>query len=168
MQAAAKIKEPFEIHLRGSFHTEAYKNLLYALVKNLNLSEKVFFHGPILAEHLIRDAVKYDVGLALESDVSENRNICVTNKIFSYLMSGLAIVGTATYGQKDVFSHFKESVVTCRMNDADDLAMAMRFYIQHPRQLAQAKRAAGRAAEGRYNWELESRKLINLLEETVK
>jgi glycosyltransferase involved in cell wall biosynthesis len=166
MEATAKIKAPFELHLRGSFNNDGYKKELVFLIDRLKLKDKVFFHEPILAEYIIKDASKFDVGLALESDVSQNRNICVTNKIFSYLMSGLAIIGTDTYGQKDIFTHFEEAVVLCKKNDVNDLSRAMLFYIQNHDKLLQAKTAAKRAAEERFNWECESGKLITHFEQS--
>lgn len=167
MEAAAQIAEPFEIHLRGSFHSSAYEAMLKNLVNDLGLSKKVFFYEPILAEDIIIDAIKFDVGLALESDVSLNRNICVTNKIFSYLMSGLALVGTDTYGQTDIFNHFKEAVRVCKKNDASDLAAAMRFYLQNPQALQRSKHAARKAADDRFNWTYESEKLIDNFEKRL-
>lgn len=161
LTAAAQIAEDFELHLRGSFHSPVYENILRTLVNDLNLQHKVFFHPPIVAEEIIADAAQYDVGLALESSVSVNRNICVTNKIFSYLMSGLAIVGTDTSGQKDIFSQFAEAVRICRQNEALDLAAAMRYFIQHPQKLAKAKDAARKAADLQFNWEAESEMFLN-------
>ncbi|GAA4753489.1 glycosyltransferase family protein [Flavisolibacter ginsenosidimutans] len=165
LEAASQIDAPYELHLRGSYCNDAYKEFLQTLIKQKNLQKKVFIHPPIVAERIITDASKYDVGLALETDVSYNRDVCVTNKIFSYLMAGLAIVGTDTYGQKDIFSHFKKAVLLCGKNNADELAQAMLYFIQHPEELTVAKRFAKEAAEERFNWEVESEKLLTLLEE---
>lgn len=164
LKAASQIAEPFEIHLRGTFHSSEYENSLRTRIKNLNLLKKVFFHEPILAESIIHDAAQYDVGLALESDVSINRNICVTNKIFAYLMAGLAIVGTDTYGQKDIFSNFKHAVRICRINDAESLAAAMNGYIVNSETLLSAKFHARYAANEHFNWEKESEKLLSGVE----
>lgn len=167
LEAASQIEQPFEIHLRGSFHSEAYKIKLERLIKKFKLAGKLFFHSPILAEHIIKDAAQYDIGLALESDVSVNRNICVTNKIFSYLMSGLAIVGTDTYGQKDIFEQFSDAVCLCRQNDTSDLARALRYFLEQPEKLSWAKKVARKAADERFNWEIESERLINGFEKTL-
>lgn len=167
VEAAGKINYPFEIHLRGSFHSEEYKKALKSLIEEAGLSEKFFFHQPILAEDIISEAANYDVGLALESDISMNRNICVTNKTFSYLMSGLAIVGTDTYGQKDIFQQFSDAVCLCRQNDATDLSRAMSFFLENPEKLQLAKTRARGAAEESFNWEAESEKLIAGLEKTL-
>lgn len=168
LEAAAKIQNPFELHLRGSFHSNEYQAKMESLVEQYSLGGKVFFHPPILAERIIADAAQYDVGLALESAVSENRNICVTNKIFSYLMSGLAIVGTDTDGQKDIFSNFPAAVRMCRMNDAESLAAAMQLLLQQPAELLAAKQAARQAAENCFNWEMEAEKLLHYFERPVR
>ncbi len=160
LEAASLITLPFELHLRGSFHSDEYKKMLEAMIVQRNLGNKVFFHSPILAEHIITDAAQYDVGLALESGISVNRNICVTNKIFSYLMSGLAIVGTDTEGQKDIFKEFNQAVCICQQNNKADLVRAMNVFLQNPNDLVIAKEAARKAAMERFNWEAESERLI--------
>ncbi|HUC79660.1 MAG TPA: hypothetical protein VMR70_02045 [Flavisolibacter sp.] len=160
VEAAAQIQHPFEVHLRGSFHSASYESTLKALIGQAGLTEKFFFHPPILAEKIIADAAHYDIGLALESDISVNRNICVTNKIFSYLMSGLAIVGTDTYGQKDIFQEFPEAVSLCLQNDANDLARAMSWFLENREKLWLAKEKAKNVAQESFNWERESAKLI--------
>ena len=164
LEAASQITAPFELHLRGAYHNDAYKKQLQNLINTKGLTGKVFIHPPILAELIISDAATFDIGLALETDVSVNRDICVTNKIFSYLMAGLAIVGTNTYGQKDIFAHFPAAVHSCAQNDADSMAAAMLFFIQNPQKLSAAKTAARNAAEKQFNWETESQKLIQVIE----
>lgn len=167
LEAVAALASSCELHLRGSFHSDAYKSKLQAQVEQLSLGGRVFFHPPILAEEIISDAAQFDVGLALESNVSLNRDICVTNKIFSYLMSGLAIVGTDTQGQKDIFLHFPSVVRLCRMNDAKSLAEALRHFIENKNALMTAKKAARAAAETEFNWELESQKLVRSFQTQV-
>jgi glycosyltransferase involved in cell wall biosynthesis len=165
LEAASRISLPFEIHLRGSLCSEKYRERLKAKCVGTGLWAKVFLHEPILAERLIADANQFDVGLALESDISVNRNICVTNKVFSYLMSRLLIIGTDTEGQKEIFTYFPLASRLCRMNDAEDLAEAMRRVIQHPEHLTEGKKAAARAAAGQFCWDLESAKLLSYLNE---
>ena len=164
LEAAAMIKLPFEIHLRGSMYSNGYKDTLTDICHRAGIGQQVFFHEPIPPEQIIPDGNNYDVGLALESAISMNRNICVTNKVFSYLMSRMAIVGTDTEGQKDIFTHFPEAVVVCRMNDPADLARAMTVFIQDREKLMKAKRAAEMAAREQFNWEKESKKLLQAIQ----
>src|SRR5918993_2868941 len=133
----------------------------------MNIENNVFFYEPIVAEEIIKDASKYDVGLAIETDISLNRNICVTNKVFSYLMSGLAIVGSDTDGQLDIFSHFADAVQVCRKNDTKSLGEAMLYFIKNPEALMRSKQAAKQAARDRYNWEFESTLLLEHFKKTL-
>ncbi len=149
----------FEIHLRGQLHSEAYKDKMKQICGDGGLWERIFLHEPILAARLIGDANQYDVGLVLEAATSVNRNVCVANKVFSYLMSRLFIIGTDTYGQKDIFTHFPDAVRMVRMDNVEDLAEAMSYCLTDEGRLLLGKQAAGRAAEGSYNWEMESTKL---------
>jgi glycosyltransferase involved in cell wall biosynthesis len=158
IDAASRITQPFEIHLRGSLYSEEYKNDLRRRCGS-GLWERIHLHEPILAANLIGDANQFDVGLALETDSSINANAAVANKIFAYLMARVFVIGTDTYGQKDIFNHFPDAVRVCRMHDPEDLADAMRSCITNPAAVWEGKRAAGRAAECCFNWEQESAKL---------
>ena len=168
LAAASEIKEPFEIHLRGSFQNGQYKHTLLQLIDEYHLHGKIFFHQPILAEDIIPDACQFDVGLALESAVSLNRKICVTNKSFSYLMSGLAIIATDTYGQKDILSPYSEVAYICETDNKEALVNAMLFYINQPGVLLKAKHAARNLAEDLFNWEEESKKFLRCVREVLE
>lgn len=120
-----------------------------------------------MSELIVRDANQFDVGMALESPISVNRNICVTNKIFSYLMSHLLIIGTDTFGQKDIFSHFPDAVRVCKVGDADGLAAAMRSCMTDRGRMLEGKMAARHAAVQAFNWELESKQLIVHVEDVL-
>jgi glycosyltransferase involved in cell wall biosynthesis len=103
------------------------------------------------------------VGLALELLTSANANLAVSNKMFSYLMAGLAVIATDTFGQKDIMECIPSAGRICRMKDVAELASAMQFYIDQPEELLKARHAAAKAADEVYNWENESEKLLNNL-----
>ncbi|HET6253699.1 MAG TPA: glycosyltransferase [Puia sp.] len=167
LEAASRVRLPFEIHLRGSMQSEAYRDRLKELCGSSGLWDRIVLHEPILAERLIGEANRYDVGLALESDISFNRNICVTNKTFAYLMSRLVLLGTDTEGQKDIFSFFPDATRIFRMNDAAGLAAEMEFLILHKDVLISGKQAAAKAVRDSFNWELESQKLLGYIKEAL-
>jgi glycosyltransferase involved in cell wall biosynthesis len=167
LEAASRIALPFEIHLRGSLNSSEYRDQLKSKYEATGVWAKVYLHEPILAELLITDATRFDVGLALESDISVNRNICVTNKVFSYLMSRLLVIGTDTQGQKEIFAQFPLASRICRMKDPDALAVAMEYYIIHKDRLLEGKKAADAAVRDIFSWEPESKKLLKYIEEAL-
>ncbi len=57
--------------------------------------------GPLSQIQLHHSLGAFDIGLALEDGtVDLNRNLCLTNKIWSYYLAGLYIVATATEAQQ--------------------------------------------------------------------
>jgi glycosyltransferase involved in cell wall biosynthesis len=166
IEAAGRLDGLFEVHLRGTMQP-GYRQEMDRLIGAAGLEGKVFFHEAILAAALIGEGSHYDVGLALEKNSSENAMICVSNKLFSYLMSGLAVIATDTDGQKDILLSFPQAGILCGMDDAETLAAAMKVYLDHPDRLAQARAAARWAAEGRFNWETEAGKLLDRMEKLL-
>lgn len=58
----------------------------------------------------------YDIGLALEDGHSDvNRNLCLTNKIWSYLQAGLYILGSDTAAQVQFQSTYPKHVQICSL-----------------------------------------------------
>lgn len=159
LDAASRIDSPFEIHLRGKVYSDDYLNALKLRYGKPGLWERIIVHDPILSAELIRDGNQFDVGLALEPNSSVNNNLAVANKVFSYLMSRLFIIGTDTYGQREMFGHFPDAVRICSTNDPEELANAMRYCLSGATPVLEGKMAAGRAVEQRFNWEQESVRL---------
>jgi glycosyltransferase involved in cell wall biosynthesis len=168
LDAASRIDLPFEIHLRGKLYSDDYLTALKRRYAKPALWERIFVHEPILAAELIRDGNQFDVGLALEPNSSINNNLAVANKIFSYLMSRLFIIGTDTYGQKEIFGHFPDAVRICRTNDPEDLANAMRYCLSGDSPVVEGKKAAGEAVEQRFNWGRESVRLRQEVDSILK
>ncbi|MDR3715395.1 MAG: glycosyltransferase [Puia sp.] len=63
--------------------------------------EYIRYAGSLSQKELHLELGRYDAGLALEDGtVDQNRNLCLTNKIWSYLQAGLYIVATNTDAQQ--------------------------------------------------------------------
>ncbi|HEV2478858.1 MAG TPA: glycosyltransferase [Puia sp.] len=163
MEAAGRLTAPFEVHLRGTMQ-QGYRPVMDELIQRHRLEGKIFFHDPILAAGLIPEASRYDVGLALEMNTSENAMVAVSNKLFSYLVSGLAVIATDTDGQKDILRSFPDAGILCKMDDPQSLAATMQCYLDDPDRLLGTRMAARSAAENGFNWEKESGKLVACVE----
>ena len=73
-----------------------YINQHAASIKN-----SIHFAGIIQPEELAAFASEFDVGMAIELQEPANRNICLTNKIFTYLLAGNAIILSETAMQME-------------------------------------------------------------------
>lgn len=163
VRALPLIARPCELHLRGTPQTD-FVTGLRALADGLGVAGRLFFHPSCSPNDLVAEAARFDIGLALEHAIEPNRLICLTNKIFTYMNAGLAVVATDTPAQRQIMTEVPDAGILCRMNDAESLAQVIDRLIAAPDSLLAAKAAARRAAVTRFNWEAEAEKLIVLVE----
>ncbi len=149
------------LHLRGQCD-DAGKNYLRVLGEKHGVpTEAVVFHPSVPSDQLITLAAEYDVGLALEEPVSENRIICMrdlcTNKVFTYLLAGLAVAATSEADTREVF---EGAGFVYPHGQPEILAAKLRHWLDHPSALEAAKEKSWQLGGTRYNWEREQKHLL--------
>lgn len=123
--------------------------------------DNIHFAGIIQPEKLPAFAAGFDVGMAIELAVPENRDICLTNKIFTYLLAGNAVILSGTTMQS-AFNKMYKVGSSFAMNDANELAHRIKEY-QQPVRLKEQKLYNYELAKRELNWEKESVILTDLL-----
>jgi glycosyltransferase involved in cell wall biosynthesis len=162
-EACAGLADEVEIHLRGKVSAE-HKTTLLDEAERHGVAVCLHFHPRVDPDEMIRSMAEYDVGLALERPGNKNYDLTVTNKIFSYMLAGLALVATDTAGQREVMSQAPEAGILYPAGDAKSLRAALKGWIGDRAKLGRMQQAAWEAARARFCWELEQRKLLDLLE----
>lgn len=143
---------------------EIDKTYFISLSKKLNLSEnQLNFIKPISPDKIFELANTYDIGLALEQSIPLNRNICLTNKIFTYLTAGLAIIASNTAAQKHFLMENPDVGKTYDAGNIQQLKAIISDISHHRDLLNRYKNNALHLAKTTYNWELESEKFLNLI-----
>ena len=99
--------------------------------------------------------------MALELMVPENRNLCLTNKIFTYLLAGNAIILSATAMQVAFNEEYKVGEIV-QLNDVTGLIDKITGYKNKVKLEAQ-RRYNYALANGQMNWEKENEKIVSLL-----
>ena len=153
-------KDSFELHLLGHLSVEGDKMLSG---RSLN----VRIHDPIPPNDIPAFASQFDIGLATENSTPLNRDICLTNKIFSYMQAGLAIVASDTTAQKQLLAEYPAIGKLYLKNNFKSLADTLGFYHIHRNELFEARRAALTVAKSKLNWENESTKFLNIVKQTL-
>ena len=123
----------------------------------------VKFHPLIDHDDLIRSMAEYDVGLALERPQNRNYNLTVTNKLFSYMLAGLAIAATDTPGQREVLNQAPAAGFLYPAGDAKPPRAMLEIWLQDRARLLQAQGAAWGAARSRFCWDIEQKSFLELL-----
>lgn len=109
--------------------------------------------APAPPDAMVDCARGYDVGLALEQMTPRNRQLCLTNKAFTYILAGMAVAMTDTPGQHALAVDLGRAAALVPAADADALAGAFARWASDPAELECAKRTAWHAAARRWHWE---------------
>ena len=152
-----------ELHLRGSARPEHWEQLQKLAAASGVQPRAILLHAPKAPDEMIRAAAEFDVGLALEQPLSLNRDVCLTNKIFSYLLAGNAIAATATAGQRPIVESIGKAGFPYAPGDIDALANGLRRWSQDRRQLQHARWEAWSWGADAFNWDIEKKKLLDIV-----
>ena len=124
-------------------------------------SSSLFFAGIVPPDKLPEFAARFDLGLALELQSPINRDLCLTNKIFTYLLAGNAVIFTETSAQADFNAQYHAGA-SFLPGDKAGLKRCINFYRDPAVLLAQRKKNYELAHE-KMNWENESAKLTAII-----
>jgi glycosyltransferase involved in cell wall biosynthesis len=164
IRAMGKLRDcHIELHLRGTTRPEHWRYFQGLIIENQLLPQRVVLHAPAAPDEMIRAAAAFDVGLALEQPVSVNREVCLTNKIFSYLLAGNAVAATDTSGQRPILERIGESGFLYTPGDVDALAYGLRHWYQNREQLESARQQAWAFGTHPFNWDVEKEKFLELV-----
>jgi len=141
-----------ELHLRGRAIPSYIANLSRLAMK-VAPQLVVIHYDPAPPDLMVSLCNDYDVGLAVEQTTPLNRALCLTNKIFTYLLAGLAVVVTDTPGQGSLGRELADGAILYKPGDVATLATGLRRWAQDKSELRKAKLASWQAACRRWHWE---------------
>lgn len=161
IRAVGLLRGEVQLHIRGRLESDV-RMILTGLAQEAGVADRVLFHPPVPPPELLSRTAEHDVGLALEQPVSRNRLQTCTNKIFFYLLAGLAVAATDTPGQRPILETMPEAGFLYLPGDYRALARQLQRFVENREQLSRARAAALAAARDCWNWERESGRLLAL------
>jgi glycosyltransferase involved in cell wall biosynthesis len=164
--AMALMRGRAELHIRGDDSGGSIE-ILGRLANEHGISRQVHFHSIISPGELLASAAEHDVGLCLEVPATLNKDNCISNKIFVYMLAGLAVVASRTRGQAEVLKVSPEIGSLYDHEDIGALAAILDRYDSDRELLARTKAAALTAARDRWNWERESKLLVSTVNNSI-
>lgn len=152
------------LHLRGNWQ-RGYREQLFAVAASAGLEpEQIIAHAPEPPDEMVRLASLFDVGLALEPGRDENNQIALSNKIFTYLLAGNAVIATATKGQRPVIEAIGAAGFFYEPGDVNTLVRRLKMWFEDRTSLEEARRQAWDWGTREYNWDLEKKKFLRVVE----
>lgn len=152
---------PFELHLLGRCDS-SFKDSFDAG------DCPVYFHEPVNPANIVEFATQFDIGIASEKKEPFNRDICLTNKIFSYMQAGLAIVASNTTAQQAFLNRYPAIGQVYEQDNIDALITVLQYYQQNRDKLNEARAVSLQLAHEKFCWEQESVTFLETVQETIE
>lgn len=166
VEGIARATSQPHLYLRGR-PEYGYRETLLAHARSHGVAERLHFLEPVSPFELERLGGQYDLGFCGEFDVTVNRGIALTNKLFSYLLSGLPVIASDIAAHRDIQPLVGDAMVNFDMKDPAALAAALDGYLLNPDRLASARAHAWRLGQDRFNWEVERESLTTVIEQVL-
>jgi glycosyltransferase involved in cell wall biosynthesis len=168
IEALRNFRDEVELHLRGRV-TDAYRSHLESRAVSDSTEPRagrpchVVFHELVKHDEVIKSMEQFDVGLSLERADHGNYALTITNKLFSYLLAGLAVAATDTPGNREILSQIPSAGFLYQAGQPESLAQGVQRWLSDRVELRQAQQAAWDAARSQFCWDLEKEKFLGLL-----
>ncbi|AFM04286.1 glycosyl transferase group 1 [Bernardetia litoralis DSM 6794] len=160
-------RNDIELHLRGEVNQET-KEYFLTLAKTQNIKENIFFHELVSNQELAKRTTEHDIGLALEIGFSINNELAVSNKIFQYINTGLAILASSTKGQSWLIKKSSKVGFLIDIQNIKQIAQKIEFLADskknNTQELENMKMASKNLSKTKYNWTIEGQKFIKIIE----
>ncbi|MDX2067869.1 MAG: hypothetical protein SFV55_05555 [Haliscomenobacter sp.] len=155
---------PIQFTLVGEANSTTIDKLKEMLISERH---KLCFQAPVSEIALFEIANQQHIGFALERSTPKNRDICLTNKIFTYLLAGNAIIASDTQAQKSFMADNPGVGWVYPQRDSNQLADILKTCYLNPDLLGSTKRNAWELADQKLNWEEEQKKWLPLVEKVL-
>ena len=106
-------------------------------------------------------AAAYDAGLAAETGHTASRRLCLTNKLFSFLLAGIPPLLSDTPAHCGFATEAGLTGLVYPRDDPVALAILLDRVLGDAACLAAARAKAWQLGQNRYNWEREKKTLVD-------
>lgn len=160
-------KSEIQLTIIGNCNSEVKKYFL-KLISDLQISEYDINFCEVVPEiELFRIMETHHVGIAAEMVNVLNREVCLTNKVFCYMLGGLALAVSNTKAQIELLTASKKIGFVYDTNDEQTLVDGLRKYIQYPELLQNDRENSLLLAKETYNWEVQSLAWTALIKQLI-
>lgn len=152
---------PIHLSILGSCDDSVREELLAELTTS---NHKLTFSSPHNEDKLFAFVASHEIGLALELAQTRNREICRTNKLFTYAMCGCYTLLSRTKAQIEFLSSYPHIGQLIDLSDPATIANAINFSFENRDDIFEKRIASWELARNQLNWDKESEKLVGWVE----
>jgi hypothetical protein len=160
------MRTPVELQLRG-FPSPGYPERLNELAARAGLARPIRFLDPGEPDEMARLAASTDLGLSIEPREPLNKELCLANKIFVYLLAGIPQLLSDTTAQNALARELGEAAISADLLQAEATARRLDEFFSDPARVATARRKAWELATSRYCWDAEKSTYLDSVRSVV-
>jgi hypothetical protein len=159
VEALAYVSRPVELFLIGKL-TPGYESELHEKWPKNSMHH---LHLVEFVPHKELSAMipAFDLGLAIENNIPDNKDLTISNKILQYMQAGIMVLCTETTGQMEVARMFPSDVLPVPVNQpkvwAEQVEWAMDLKLKHD--AAKQKKIY----ESIFSWPVQEEKIRHLI-----
>jgi glycosyltransferase involved in cell wall biosynthesis len=161
IHAAAHLSPQPTITLLGNCSDQMKHELLVFSQESGFDGEKLIFKGAIPANKIPLEAAKHHIGICSEDPETLNRDLCLTNKVFTYMSSKNALLLSNTKSQERFLKENPGIGQLYNNNDIDALVRVLQCYQSDRALLEKHRVTAYQLSQETFNWENEQQKLLS-------
>ena len=125
---------------------------------------QVEFVEPLPEKELLAALGRHEIGLALEVGSPVNRDICRTNKLYTYPLAGCYMLASKTSAQRDFLREWPDTGCAIDLGEPSSIAQALSWAYEKRDELLEKRRSSWEQANTTLNWETESKPLVQLVQ----
>ena len=163
MQRAPNV--PIQLNVLGLCSEIVKQSLLESTTSELH---QITLHAPMAESALFKFIAEHEIGLALEVPTTQNREICRTNKLYSFALAGCHMLISKTPAQEQFLREFPDAGELIDLNEPKTIADALGEAFEKRDQLLQKRRRAWQLGDTELNWEVESEVLVGFVHQAIK
>jgi glycosyltransferase involved in cell wall biosynthesis len=160
MKGLQVLDESVSLHLLGEMK-QGYKSILQSTFP-FEKGHNLVIHPFIPHSQLPSFISQFKIGLAIEENINDNRQLTITNKILQYLQSGLMVLASDTEGQRELAGFLSHSVTIVDIGKPIEIATAIKAMSQKESTI---QNSHNNQFEEIFSWEAQEIKLNSLIEQ---
>jgi glycosyltransferase involved in cell wall biosynthesis len=152
---------PIHFKVIGACSTK-YKAKLINMARNSDHLEFEILSP--MTEQEIMSILRYShIGLATELGDCHNRDICLSNKIFSYLLNGCQIIFSDTTAHKKFLKEYPRTGRIVTLHDAQSIRRELTWFLDNLDSINELRKSNWELAHAELNYESDSKAWLDLV-----
>ena len=163
MQHAKNV--PIQLNVLGLCSNDVQQHLLGSVPSELH---QITLYPPMAESALFEFIAEHEIGLALEVPTTQNREICRTNKLYSFTLTGCHMLISKTPAQEQFLREFPDAGELIDLNHPKTIAEPLGEAFEKRDELLQKRQRAWQLGDTELNWEVESEVLVGFVHQYLR